>query len=262
MRKTIACYALILSLVVGLLSPICYVNAQEDLISSGEELLSELNATDNKEKHKEIIDNSTSTAQLEADTIIQNEMLDVLSSNSFGLDDDENYKEYSMITDSNVKVTVVLSDQAEDENGNPLPVSRAFTGYKDYGDRRYTIECYAQHPKGRMTLKVVNRYTISSSGLVVRKVPHTSPTYLETTSTYYINKKSTSLTFPISSADAVNEYLQINGAVYYRTTTDTGIESKILWGLHAQTKIKLLALDKTNKRAKVDERSYIGRTED
>ena len=78
---------------------------------------------------------------------------------------------------------------------------------------------------------------------------------------YYIKPKKTSLTYPITKASSVNKYIQINGSVYYRTTTDVGIESKKLWGLHAQTKIKLLALDKKNKRAKVDERSFIGRSE-
>lgn len=82
-----------------------------------------------------------------------------------------------------------------------------------------------------MSLKVINRYTISDKGLVVRKPPHKYPTYMETSNTYYIKPKKTSLTYPITKASSVNKYIQINGSVYYRTTTDVGIESKKTLGL-------------------------------
>lgn len=264
-KKSFMKYFIIVSIVISILITFCFplneVSAKESRINTGTILIDELNSTNSPLKQRLILESSTQKAKSEADEIIQNEFLNLLSSKEFSLSSDERYKEETFKTESNVEIKVVLSDVAEDGNGNVLPQTRAFTGYKDYGDRRYTIECYAQHPKGRMNLKVVNRYTISKTGLVVRKPPHKYPTYLETSNTYYIKKKKTSLTYPISSISKVNKYLQINGAVFYKTTTDVGIESKKLWGLHANTKIKLLEWDKTNKRAKVDERSFIGRSE-
>ena len=258
MKKTII-YFIIITMFIGVFF-VQESNAAEQ-INTGNALIDALNSVDNNNEKEVVLKLATKEAMIEADQIIQDEFLNFMSTKEFYLDSDESYKVENFLTKSNVNIKVVLSDYKEDEEGNVLPETRAFTGYKEYGDRRYTIECYAQHPKGQMTLKVINRYTINENGLVVRKPPHKYPTYLETSNTYYIKKKKTELTYPITSASKVNQYIQINGAVYYRTTTDVGIESKKLWGLHAQTKIKLLELDKKNKRAKVDERSFIGRSE-
>ena len=251
---------IILIVLLNMIIPLS-VNAKETSVNSGEELLDIIKNVDDEKEKKYIFEHASAKAQLEANNIIQDEINDLLSSKEFYLESDETYKTASFQTESGIEVKITLSDEKEDGKGNIVPSTKAFTGYKEYGDRRYTIDCYAQHPKGRMSLKVINRYTISDKGLVVRKPPHEYPTYMETSNTYYIKPKKTSLTYPITKASSVNKYIQINGSVYYRTTTDVGIESKKLWGLHAQTKIKLLALDKKNKRAKVDERSFIGRSE-
>ncbi|MDD6920299.1 MAG: hypothetical protein PUI85_03710 [Eubacteriales bacterium] len=127
-----------------------------------------------------------------------------------------------------------------------------FTGYKDYGSRKYTSRIFVHSlVDGRLILETTNHYKISNAGLNVRYVSGSAYTTVIT-----LRKMSSSFKVTDSSAPVVGHDINVEGYATARTHNLYGIPTGIVYHLKADNRVDLLELDKKKKRARVKQHVY------
>lgn len=172
--------------------------------------------------------------------------------------EDKLYFKKDYILDNGEMLTVEMYDIAEDENdistcGTIEGHEVHFNGYKKYGDRKYMAVLYVGSlADGKLVLETTNKYTISSSGLTTRapfvQAYTTSPTLYVWGNPY---AKVTD-----SSAPKVGHDINVEG--YAKAVVEDGysVPTGTVYTLKADVRVKLEALDKTNKKGKVKQHVY------
>ncbi len=183
--------------VVVCATPIAFATTEATItndISSAEKIIDVLNeeigqegAISNKER-KEIINSATPDAIIEYNEVVQTEVEELLENEKFALPAGKNYFSDSFILDCGAEVQIKLEDKEEKpllqglfKKASNLLIDEVYavslipssgsSMWKDYGDRYFTatMKIYGQ---GEISWSFENHYTISKTGLTLRKGIH------------------------------------------------------------------------------------------
>jgi len=134
-----------------------------------------------------------------------------------------------------------------------IDIYQYYEGYKDYGNRYYTATYRLIYLIGHMTIITENHYNISSAGLKER----TGKTMHDFWGYFADVRDSWAITD--ATANKVGYDINILGTVTYDRTSEVFPPLGPVY-LQQDTRVKLLALDKINSRAKISQYAYILRS--
>lgn len=207
------------------------------------EKLSELNAQlsdDVKELYREELAENINVAMLEG----------------VGMPENKTYHKEEFVLENGEKLIIEMYDEIKSledlARGTSSGHDVHFEGYKDYGNMSYTAVIYVNSlVDGKLVLETTNRYTISSKGLNTRTPSHQA--YV-TSPTIYKTKSSVKVTD--STAYTVGEDINVLGKAEGVVEEGYSVPTGTVYKLEADVRVKLVSLDKTNKRAKVKHHVY------
>ncbi len=174
------------------------------------------------------------------------------------LPEDKSYFKESFKLSNGNEVIIEMKDSSEELEISPFKTETGhevhYTGYKDYGARKYETTIFVRSlVDGRLALSTHNHYKIANDGLTVRYadggVPVvTSPT-LRLAKGWY--QKITD-----KRAEKVGYDINVEGYAKAYVVDGYQIPTGREYSLKADVRVKLEALDKTKKRAKVKQHIY------
>lgn len=125
--------------------------------------------------------------------------------------------------------------------------------YKNYGNRYFTANYTTGFLRGSIKLTVVHKYSIGTYGLKVRNSECTATYKFEAIGgSFDVNYCKAVVTD--STATSNGEDINVEGRLSFNLT---GTASKGPYNKILDTRVNLVKLDKTNKRAKVKEHFYV-----
>lgn len=250
-------------LIVLILWPINSVLAKGYDNTTGKSIVSDMKAAKKsggeitKKEAKRIFEESSPDAIAEYNDIVINEAMHKLNNNNVSLDVDQDYIKKIFELPSGGEVEIVLKDETEDSllssvKKTVIPNAYAATGsgtdyegYKNYGNRKYTarLKVYGG-PGSTFYFYEINHYKISKNGLTVRSAADDFKNSL------YVEHKKSSSKIEDKTAEKEGYDIDTIGRVKYEYKVVT-IGSGVTENARLRATVKLVKLDKKNKRAKV-----------
>ncbi len=217
----------------------------------------------NLEKQKDIkkLNEINSRTSYKVKEVYREKMVEEINSlleEGIYLPEDRNYFKESFELSNGDKVTIEMEDKSEEMEMSSYKTETGhevhYTGYKDYGARKYETTIFVKSlVDGRLILSTHNHYKIANDGLTVRYadggVPLvTSPTLRLAKGWYQkiIDKRAEKVGYDINVEGYAKAYV-VDG---YQVPTGRA------YSLKADVRVKLEALDKSKKRAKVKQHIY------
>lgn len=239
------------------------ISATKKTLNSGDAIVKELNSHRNSngivsiyEKEK-IFSEANSKAIGEYNEILKKEVNEKIDNLTIEMPLDKTLLKREIPLKCGSSIEIILNDE-EDQSlletafSKIIPVAKAsvgsgtdFYGYKKFGNRRYTAEYRVKGgPASTFHYYVIHRYNISKKGLKTRSV---SDDYQDS---FYVDYIKSKVKIEDGTASSIGGDIDALGLVKYKYKI-LGIDSGVTDNAKLRATIKLVKLDKKNKRAKI-----------